>query len=58
MIGKIIDLPKIIDPRGNLTVAEEMTNVPLKVSRVYSMYQAAKAVEDMLISIAVSSLLQ
>ncbi len=38
MIGEIIVLPKIIDPRGNLTVAEEMTNVPFKVSRVYWVY--------------------
>ena len=25
---RTIDLPKIVDPRGNLTVAEEMKNVP------------------------------
>lgn len=27
----IIQLPKHIDPRGNLTVAEEMKNVPFKI---------------------------
>ena len=27
MIGKIIELPKITDPRGNLTVAEQLKDV-------------------------------
>lgn len=36
--AKIIDLPKLVDPRGNLTVAEEYKNVPFKVSRVYWTY--------------------
>lgn len=27
-LGRIIDLPKIFDPRGNLTVAESRKNVP------------------------------
>ena len=35
MIGTLIDLPKIVDPRGNLTVAEQMKNVPFDVKRVY-----------------------
>ena len=34
----IIDLPKIADPRGNLTVAEQMKNVPFDVARVYWTY--------------------
>ena len=38
MIGKIIDLPKICDPRGNLTVAEQMKNVPFDIARVYWTY--------------------
>lgn len=38
MIGKIIDLPKIVDPRGNLTVAEQMKNVPFDIARVYWTY--------------------
>ena len=38
MIGKIIDLPKHIDPRGNLTVAEQMKNVPFEIARVYWTY--------------------
>ena len=37
-IGKVIDLPKIVDPRGNLTVAEQMKNVPFDVARVYWAY--------------------
>ena len=34
----IINLPKIFDPRGNLTVAEGMNQVPFAVSRVYWTY--------------------
>ena len=38
MLGEIIDLPKIYDPRGNLTVVEQMRNVPFEVKRVYWTY--------------------
>ena len=38
MLGEIIDLPKIYDPRGNLTVTEQMRNVPFEVKRVYWTY--------------------
>ena len=34
----IINLPKIFDPRGNLTVAEGGGNVPFNVARVYWVY--------------------
>ena len=34
----IINLPKICDPRGNLTVAENMQHVPFDVRRVYWTY--------------------
>ena len=34
MIGRIIELPKIIDQRGNLTFAEEQRLVPFGVKRV------------------------
>lgn len=37
-LGEIIELPKIWDPRGNLTVAEQMKNVPFDVKRVYWTY--------------------
>ena len=36
--GYIIDLPKIVDPRGNLTVAEGLKDVPFEVQRVYWTY--------------------
>ncbi len=36
--GRIIELPKIIDPRGNLTVAEQLRNIPYDVARVYWTY--------------------
>lgn len=35
---KIIDLPKISDPRGNLTFAEQLKNVPFDIKRVYWTY--------------------
>ena len=38
MLGEILDLPKIYDPRGNLTVAEQMKSVPFEVKRVYWTY--------------------
>lgn len=37
-LGRLIDLPKIIDPRGNLTVAEQQKEVPFKMERVYWTY--------------------
>jgi hypothetical protein len=37
-IGRIIELKKIVDPRGNLTVTEEMTDVPFEIRRVYWVY--------------------
>ena len=33
-----MDLPKILDPRGNLTVAQSMDHIPFNVSRVYWVY--------------------
>lgn len=33
-----IDLPKIADPRGNLTFIEGMVHVPFEVKRVYYLY--------------------
>lgn len=38
MLGKIIQLPKISDPRGNLTFCEECTDIPFEVKRVYWIY--------------------
>ena len=38
MLGEIIALPKIYHPRGNLTVEEQMKNVPFEVKRVYWTY--------------------
>ena len=35
---KIIDLPKISDPRGNLTFIEGMRHVPFDIRRVYYTY--------------------
>lgn len=37
-IGELIELPRITDPRGNLTVAEQMTHVPFAIKRAYWVY--------------------
>lgn len=37
-LGRIIQLPKIVDPRGNLTVAEELKHVPFDIKRAYWVY--------------------
>jgi hypothetical protein len=37
-LGRIIELPKITDPRGNLTVAEAFKNVPFDIRRAYWVY--------------------
>ncbi|MGC9152038.1 MAG: sugar 3,4-ketoisomerase [Microbacter sp.] len=36
--AKIIDLPKILDKRGNLSVIEEYKNIPFKIERTYWIY--------------------
>ena len=35
---KIIDLPKINDPRGNLTFIEENRHIPYEIKRVFFLY--------------------
>ena len=35
---QIIQLPKISDPRGNLSVIEEFKNIPFKIERTYWIY--------------------
>lgn len=35
---KIIDLPKNLDRRGNLSVIEELKNIPFKIKRTYWIY--------------------
>ena len=36
--GKIIELPKINDPRGNLTFIEENKHIPYEIKRVFFLY--------------------
>jgi len=36
--AKIIELPKILDRRGNLSVIEEFKNIPFKIERTYWIY--------------------
>jgi WxcM-like, C-terminal. len=35
---KIVDLPKVLDPRGNLSFIEEQKHVPFKIARSYWIY--------------------
>lgn len=36
--AKIIQLPKVLDRRGNLSFIEELTHVPFKIKRAYWIY--------------------
>jgi len=36
--ARIIELPKITDPRGNLSIIEECREVPFDIKRVYWLY--------------------
>lgn len=36
--ANIINLPKILDKRGNLSIKEELKNIPFKIARVYWIY--------------------
>ena len=35
---KLIELPKVVDFRGNLSVIEEMNQIPFEIKRVYWIY--------------------
>ena len=35
---RLIELPKIVDPRGNLTVVEQLKEVPFEIRRAYWTY--------------------
>lgn len=43
--GKIIELPKISDPRGNLTFIEECNHIPFEIRRVYYLYDVPGGAE-------------
>lgn len=38
MEARVIDLPKILDKRGNLSIIEEEEHIPFKIERVYWIY--------------------
>lgn len=38
MIVRLIDLPKILDQRGNLSFIEEEKHIPFKIKRTYWIY--------------------
>ena len=41
---KIIQLPKITDPRGNLTFLENMNQIPFEIKRVFYIYDVPTGV--------------
>jgi dTDP-4-dehydrorhamnose 3,5-epimerase-like enzyme len=59
---RIIDLPKISDPRGNLTFVENSKHIPFDIKRVYYLYDvpggetraghAHKALDALLIAVS------
>ena len=61
-LGKIIELPRITDPRGNLTVAETNKHIPFDIKRVYWLYDvpggecrgghAHKQIKEILIAVS------
>ena len=57
MNARIIELPRITDPRGNLTVCENESNLPFDVKRVTGCMTclAVRAVAVMPTSIAANS---
>lgn len=44
-ICKIIELPKISDPRGNLSVIEGSVHIPFDIKRVYYLYDVPGGAE-------------
>ncbi len=42
---KLVDLPKISDPRGNLTFIEGQNHVPFDIKRVYYLYDVPGGAE-------------
>lgn len=42
---KLVDLPKISDPRGNLTFVEGGTHIPFDIQRVYYLYDVPGGAE-------------
>lgn len=36
--AKVMELPKVLDKRGNLSVIEEFKNIPFKIERTYWIY--------------------
>lgn len=42
---KIINLPKITDPRGNLTFIEEKNHIPFEIKRVFYLYDVPGGAE-------------
>lgn len=44
-VCRLVDLPKITDPRGNLTFIEAGTHIPFDIQRVYYLYDVPGGAE-------------
>lgn len=42
---RVINLPKISDPRGNLTFVESLSHIPFNINRVYYLYDVPGGAE-------------
>ena len=42
----LVDLPKITNPRGNLTLVEGGQHIPFDIQRVYFLYDAPRDAVD------------
>lgn len=62
MKARIIELPKITDPRGNLSIIEQCKEIPFDIKRVYWMYdipggvsrgsRALKATDEFIVALS------
>ena len=42
---RIIDLPKVVDPRGNLSIIEQFKQIPFDIKRVHWIYDVPGGIE-------------
>ena len=45
MNAKIINLPKIVDPRGNLSIIEQIKQIPFEIKRAHWIYDVPGGVD-------------
>ena len=53
--ANLVNLPKILDKRGNLSFIEEFKNIPFKIARVYWIYDVPGAKIGIMLGISMVS---